>query len=80
MAHKGERKTRSARPERIPKLGRYVIVTDTDETEKNYFEGLKANLPEASRKNYFTKNTYHKELFDEKKSGNGLLNEKYSGY
>ena len=49
MAHKGERKTRSARPERIPKLGRYVIVTDTDETEKNYFEGLKANLPEASR-------------------------------
>ena len=26
-----------------------MIVTDTDETEKNYFEGLKANLPEASR-------------------------------
>ena len=49
MPHKGDRKCRSERPERIPKLGRYVIVTDTSETEKNYFEGLKANLPESSR-------------------------------
>lgn len=49
MAHKGDRKPRSSRPERTPKLGRYVIVTDTDETEKNYFEGLKDHLPEPSR-------------------------------
>ena len=34
------------------------------------------HLPEASRKNYFTKNTNHKELFNEKISGNGSFNEK----
>ena len=29
---------------RQEKLGYYVIVTDTAETEKNYFEGLKIRL------------------------------------
>jgi len=27
-------------------LGYYLIVTDTEETEKNYFEGLKRSIPE----------------------------------
>lgn len=30
---------------RIPKLGYYLIVTDTDKTEKNYFEGLRDSIP-----------------------------------
>ncbi|HOV27398.1 MAG TPA: RloB domain-containing protein [Pseudobacteroides sp.] len=31
---------------RIPTLGYYLIVTDTQETEKNYFEGLRKIIPE----------------------------------
>lgn len=31
---------------RIPELGYYLIVTDTEETEKNYFEGLRDTIPE----------------------------------
>jgi len=31
---------------RIPTLGYYLIVTDTQETEKNYFEGLRNIIPE----------------------------------
>ena len=31
---------------RVPELGYYLIVTDTDETEKNYFEGLRDSIPE----------------------------------
>lgn len=30
---------------RIPELGYYLIVTDTEETEKNYFEGLRDSIP-----------------------------------
>lgn len=30
---------------RIPELGYYLIVTDTQETEKNYFEGLRDSIP-----------------------------------
>lgn len=30
---------------RIPELGYYLIVTDTKETEKNYFEGLRDRIP-----------------------------------
>ena len=42
----GSRKSRSqARKHRIPELGYYFIITDTDETEKNYFEGLRNALP-----------------------------------
>lgn len=35
------RKPRSSRKQRIPELGYYLIVTDTDATERLYFEGLK---------------------------------------
>ena len=31
---------------RVPELGYYLIVTDTEETEKNYFEGLRDSIPE----------------------------------
>ena len=30
---------------RVPELGYYLIVTDTEETEKNYFEGLRDSIP-----------------------------------
>lgn len=30
---------------RIPELGYYLIITDTEETEKNYFEGLRDSIP-----------------------------------
>lgn len=30
---------------RIPELGYYLIVIDTEETEKNYFEGLRDSIP-----------------------------------
>lgn len=42
----GKRKDRNARVgTRAPILGYYLIVTDTKETEKNYFEGLKKSIP-----------------------------------
>lgn len=42
----GKRKDRNRRlGTRIPELGYYLIVTDTDETEKNYFEGLRDSIP-----------------------------------
>ncbi len=31
---------------RVPELGYYLIVTDTKETEKNYFDGLRDAIPE----------------------------------
>lgn len=43
--HFGNRQKRGVR-RRHPNLGSYLIVTDTEETEKRYFEGLKASLPE----------------------------------
>lgn len=44
---KGARKTREDRRRRTPDLGYYLIVTDTKETEKNYFEGIKRKIPSA---------------------------------
>ncbi len=42
----GKRKDRTKRVgTRIPELGYYLIVTDTEETEKNYFEGLRDSIP-----------------------------------
>ena len=42
----GKRKNRNRRVgTRIPELGYYLIVTDTEETEKNYFEGLRDSIP-----------------------------------
>lgn len=43
---RGKRKSRSEIHEkRIPQLGYYYIVTDTDQTEKNYLEGLRDSIP-----------------------------------
>lgn len=42
---KGARKIREDRRIRIPDLGYYLIITDTKETEKNYFEGIKRKVP-----------------------------------
>ena len=42
----GKRKDRNQRMgQRVPELGYYLIVTDTEETEKNYFEGLRDSIP-----------------------------------
>ena len=41
----GKRKPREAFRTRVPDLGYYFIVTDTDETEKNYLYGLRDSLP-----------------------------------
>lgn len=44
---RGKRKSREqSRKRRIPELGYYYIVTDTDQTEKNYLEGLRNSIPE----------------------------------
>lgn len=44
--HIGNRSKRGQLPKRKPDLGYYLIVTDTEETEGNYMEGLKNTLPE----------------------------------
>lgn len=42
----GKRNDRNRRVgTRVPELGYYLIVTDTEETEKNYFEGLRDSIP-----------------------------------
>lgn len=42
----GKRQDRNKRVgARVPELGYYLIVTDTEETEKNYFEGLRDSIP-----------------------------------
>lgn len=42
----GKRRDRNQRVgTRVPELGYYLIVTDTEETEKNYFEGLRDSIP-----------------------------------
>ncbi len=42
----GKRKDRNQRiGTRTPELGYYLIVTDTEKTEKNYFEGLRNSIP-----------------------------------
>ena len=42
----GKRRDRNKRVGiRVPELGYYLIVTDTEETEKNYFEGLRDSIP-----------------------------------
>lgn len=46
--HLGERKSRRGNF-RTPSLGYYLIITDTKETEKNYFYGLRDSLPEDKR-------------------------------
>lgn len=42
----GKRRDRNQRlGTRVPELGYYLIVTDTEATEKNYFEGLRDSIP-----------------------------------
>lgn len=42
----GNRKTRDQRRNtRVPELGYYLIVTDTEGTESCYFDGLHSDLP-----------------------------------
>lgn len=43
--HLGNRNSRTSKI-RTPSLGYYLIVTDTKETEKNYFIGLRDSLPQ----------------------------------
>ncbi len=46
----GNRKKRPQRSRsRTPDLGYYVIITDTEATERCYFEGLRRQLPESIR-------------------------------
>lgn len=41
----GQRKRRDSFPKRVPDLGYYIILTDADETEKNYLNGIQRSLP-----------------------------------
>ncbi len=46
----GDRKTRERRtPYKVPELGYYLIVTDTEATERCFFTGLLHSLPEEVR-------------------------------
>lgn len=46
----GNRKTREQRMQfKVPELGYYLIVTDTEATERCFFTGLHQALPEAAR-------------------------------
>ena len=46
----GNRKTREQRKQfKVPELGYYLIVTDTEATERCFFNGLHQALPEAVR-------------------------------
>lgn len=50
---KGERKTREQRKNmRVPELGYYIVVTDTEGTERCYFDGLHKELPESIWENW----------------------------
>lgn len=42
----GTRRKRENRPLREPDLGYYYIVTDTEETERTYLEGLRSSVPD----------------------------------
>lgn len=47
---RGERKSREHRvSQRVPELGYYIIVADTEETEKNYLHGLRDAIPPCLR-------------------------------
>ena len=46
----GDRKSREQRKQfKVPELGYYLIVTDTEATERCYFTGLHQALPEDVR-------------------------------
>ncbi len=61
----GKRKDRNARFATMePVLGYYLIVTDTEETEKNYFEGLKNSIPPEIRERIVIKVEKAKTTYD----------------
>ena len=43
-SHTGKRRERNRTQQRKPEIGYFLIVTDTKETERNYFAGLKKSL------------------------------------
>ena len=48
---RGKRKTREERSKRrVPEMGYYLVVTDTEATERLYFHGLHESLPAEVRK------------------------------
>lgn len=51
----GKRKPRREIEVKEPKLGYYFIVTDAEETEKNYFQGIRDSLPKDEQKNIVIK-------------------------
>ncbi len=64
----GQRKTREQnRSFRKPELGYYLIITDTKETEKNYFDGIKNKIPSELQDRLVLKTikTETKNLIDE---------------
>jgi len=64
MKHRGNRlnKGRDQRPKRSPKLGGYLIITDGEKTERNYFEDIKKNIPKKYENNLQIKIHLEKEL------------------
>lgn len=63
----GKRKTREQRKGRkIPELGYYLIVTDTEATERCYFNGLHTSLPKDIQKKLVIKviETKTREMID----------------
>lgn len=51
----GKRKPRREIGLKEPKLGYYFIVTDAEETEKNYFQGIRESLPQDEQRNIVIK-------------------------
>ena len=52
----GDRKGREKRERRrIPEMGYYLVVTDTEATERCFFQGLHNSLPEDVKQNTFKK-------------------------
>lgn len=73
---RGKRKSRDNYTKtRIPKLGYYYIVTDTDQTEKNYLEGLRDSIPEEFKGKIVIKVTKSKtiEMVETCKEGASLF-------
>lgn len=50
QARNGIRKSRPIGQKQRPKLGHYIIITDTKETEHNYFIAIRENLPDDLKK------------------------------
>ena len=70
----GKRKDRNVRfATRNPVLGYYLIVTDAEETEKNYFEGLKNSIPSDIRDRIVIKVEKAKTTYKQQKNKSKLF-------